>query len=215
MTASKKIAVGGLVDADEVGGGGGVGVADPVLDGEGVGACVVDGIDAHPEAGGALELGDFGAAIAVEESGLQVAGVVLFGEGSGLNAPAAGRVGGGMGEGFYADAPKTGAVEADGLGGADGEIENAAFGEGATIGDADIGLLAGGEIRDADGGAQGKGAVGGGQAVLVVDGAVGGIAVVVVGAVPAGDSGLGVDGRAAGVVVGGAGGARRGVTVAG
>ena len=120
----------GLVDADQVGGGVGVGVADPVLDGEGVGAGVVGGVDADPEPGGALEFGDLRGAVTVEQRGLQVAGVVLLGEGAGLDAPAAGRVGGGVGEGFDADLGDSGAVDADGFGGTDGEVEDAAGAKG-------------------------------------------------------------------------------------
>ena len=68
--------------------------------------------------------------------------------------------------------------------------------KGPAVCDFDDDALIGGEVGDADGGAHGEGAVGGGEGVLIEDAAVGCGAVVVRGAVPAGEADLGGDGGA-------------------
>lgn len=183
---------------------------DAVGDLVGVGAIGLGRVDADPVAGGAGELGDFRGGVASHELVFELEGVGLGGEGADLDAPAAGGVGvgaGGWSEGFDADFGDAHAIEAGGLGGGEGEIDDASVDEGAAVGDADDDGLVGGEVGDADGGAHGQGAMGGGHGVVVVDGAVGGFAMGVGGTVPAGEADFGGDGLAVGVGAGdGAGG---------
>ena len=72
-----------------------------------------------------------GGGVAGGEIVLGLGGVLLGEEGADLDAPAAGGVGGGVGEGFDADAGDAGAVEVNGLGGGEGEVEDAVGDEGA------------------------------------------------------------------------------------
>lgn len=186
------------VQADEVGFG--VGDVDGFGDVGGGGMFGGDGVDAHPEAGGAGELDNPGGGETMEEIVLGLDGVVGGEEGADLDAPFAFGVGTGLGEGLDFDLRGAGPVDADGLGGGEREIENAARDKGTAIGDAGENRFAGSEIGDADGGSHGQGAVGDRDGVLVEDGAVGAGMVVVGRAVPGGQADFSGDGLAFGRV---------------
>ena len=100
-----------------------------------------------------------------------------------------------------AAAPRARSMQADELGG-------------LAVGDGDDDACAGLLDGDADAGAEGEARVCGGHGVLVEDGAAGGAAALMVGAVPAGFPNLfparGVDGDGLGLGLGGAGGEQGG-----
>src|SRR6202040_3362022 len=95
---------------------------------------------------------------------------------------------------FYFYLGDSGLVDVKFFGGRQGEIDDASGNEGAAVGDADQRGGAGLYIRDTHDRTQRIGAVGGGHGVHVVDFAVRSAAVVVGGAVPAGESGFSGDG---------------------
>lgn len=157
------------------------------------------GADADPIAGGALEVDDIGAGIIALQSLMEPPGFTLMMEDADLDAPASPlRSGGRIAEHVDADTRCTGSPDADFQGGGSGEIQNAARNKGPAISNCDDDGLAGGEIGDADDGAHGQGAMGGGHGVLVIDLAVGGVRIVVRRTVPAGNANFTVKDGAAG-----------------
>ena len=115
---------------------------------------MVQGIDAHPVAGGSGELDDTRTGVTASERGFQVESILLGLESACLDAPLTVDAGGGIGEGFDAYLRDAHTIEIDFLGGALGEIENAAVGEGTAVGDADQDGFAIGEIGDAGNGSE-------------------------------------------------------------
>ena len=187
-----------LIEADDVGAAfGGIDLSGDLCGG---GVRLSIGADSDPVAGGALESDDVGAGVFALEFLLEVAGFALMMEDADLDAPSSPlRNRGWIAEHVDADAGGASSPDADLDGGGSRQIQNAAGNEGSAICDGDDDRLAIGEIRDADEGAHGQGAMGSGHAVLVVDLAIGFAGVVVGRAVPAGNSYLTVKDRAAGL----------------
>jgi len=118
-------------------------------------------------------------------------------EGSCLHRPLTSCASGGVSEGFDLYLRDTHAIEINLLGRALGEIENAAVGEGAAIGDAYDDGFAVDQVRHARGGAEWQGFMRGGHAGTVVGRAVGGA--MAAGTVPACEAGFDEDRFAVGL----------------
>jgi hypothetical protein len=162
------------------------------------------GADADPVAGGAFEVDDVGAGIFAQQLLVKFPGLAFMMEDADLHAPSPRRSKRGrIAEHVDADARGAGSPDADFDGSGARQIQNAAGNEGSTVRYGDHDRQVGGEIGDADERAHGKGTMGGGHAVLVIDLAIGGMGVVIRRTVPAGNSNF--------TVKDGAGGFRRGL----
>jgi hypothetical protein len=134
-----------------------------------------------------IESDDTDRRIARGEIGAEAFGIFGREECADLNGEKAGaRVG--ARDDFETDVSGAGSDHCDGLGGGEGEVNNAIGDERAAIVDADGSLPAVIEVGDAHDGVEGQGAVGCGHVVHFVDFAVGGAAALEGKTVPGGDA---------------------------
>ena len=158
----------------------------------GAGAVVVQDSDADPPgADRAAEAGDLGGVITAGEVVGEFGGFFFVIEAANLHRPAPALVERyGRAQDFKFDGCDARLPDVDFFRGGIGEIDEAAFDEGATISNADHGGVSGLDVGDAHHRSQRQGEMSRREGVHVINLAVGSVAVVIGSAIPAGDSGL-------------------------
>ncbi len=136
--------------------------------------------------------GNDGVGVMRQETALKSGGAGGILEGAKLDSKGSSRLIGRRGDDRETDRANAGANESDVFGGALGEINDAAFDEGATIGDADLSAFAIGLIEDIDPGIKGKTEMSGSESTHVIDLTIGGTAAMIGFAIPTGEATFGV-----------------------